>query len=249
MATARKENQNKSELKAESIMDDVKAAIKTDGLSGFIGSGSRIVFRAAGILEEEIARGIIAAKQIEEKFTDVPKMRSGNGALQNRQMEDLLVRFRKDAHDIIDLVIDFAAIAANNVERISSQLINIKQGSTAIDTPSQPSAPAQMPMIQVPKDLKPGEQAEIPLVLENDNRLEAKVLEFVNTVFTDTAGNQLPSTILTYTPNPLTIAPASKGTVKVKLSVPATAKAGSYTGFLQAKNVESLKAAILLKIV
>src|SRR5215467_367479 len=76
----------------------------TNGKSkkGLLSSASNVVFRAAEILEEEIARGIVAAKQIEEKLTDVPRLRSGQ-ATKNPQMEDLFVRFRKDAHDIIDL--------------------------------------------------------------------------------------------------------------------------------------------------
>jgi hypothetical protein len=248
MSAAGKNTQSKKS-KVENVIEDVLGSVNVnnDGIGGMIGNASRIVFKAAGILEEEIARGIIAARQVEEKYTDVPKLRAGKGGVENKQLEELLVRFRKDAHDIIDMVIDFAAIAANNAEKISSRIINIRQennGSTSY--PSTP--PTQVPLIQVPGELKRGQETEVPLLLENDNKEESKTLSFINSPFTSSAGDQLPSSILLFTPNPLIIPAASRGSVNIKLTVPADAKPGTYTSFLEARNIESLKATIMIKI-
>src|SRR5207342_2306816 len=91
---------------------------------GIIDSAAGIVLKAAGILEEEIARGIVAARELEGKLTDVPRLR--NGQVLNRQpVDDLFVRFRKDAHDIIDLVVDLVSVTAQGAGKISSGLMRI----------------------------------------------------------------------------------------------------------------------------
>lgn len=250
MASAKKEKNGSATGKKETLSEENPASTIADGATGILGSASRIVFKAAGILEEEIARGIIAAREIEEKYTDVPKLRAGEGALENRHLEDLLVRFRKDAHDVIDLVIDFAALAANNVGKLSSQLINIRQdtGNKEDSKGSPAPPPEQVPLIRINKILAPGEKNEVPLLLENDNPKEKRTIEFTNTVFTDSAGNQLLASILSFNPEKLVIEPASKASVKIRLTIPENAVAGTYTSFLQDKNSERLNATIMITI-
>jgi len=217
---------------------------KTDANGGIIGSASRIVLKAARILEEEIARGIVAAKQTEEKFTDVTKLRGGQ-ITNNRNLDDLFVRFRKDAHDIIDLVADLASLAAQNAGRISSQIINISSGKPT----SSNTSPQQVALIQVPQELHVGVQTEFPVTVENDNEKEEKNISFINSPLIDSSGNQLPSDALTFNPNPLKIPASSKATVNVKISIPITAKPGNYTSFIQGRDMEGLKATLLVKVV
>lgn len=249
MATAKKEKNGSATGKKETTTEEIPGNITSDAASGILGSASRIVFKAAGILEEEIARGIIAARQIEEKYTDVPKLRAGEGALENRHLEDLLVRFRKDAHDVIDLVIDFAALAANNVGKLSDQLVNIRQDTGSKEGSKGPApAPEQVPLIRVNKTLAPGEKNEMPLLLENDNPREQRTIEFTNTVFTDSAGNQLLASILSFHPQKLVIEPSSKASVNIRLAIPENAVAGTYTSFLQDKHSNRLNATIMITI-
>lgn len=218
--------------------------IGTDAIGGIIGSASRMVLKAADILEEEIARGIVAARQVEDKFADVPKLRSGE-ITNNRNVDDLIVRFRKDAHDIIDLIVDFASIAAQSAGRITSQFIKVDSpGAQGTGSASQ-----QVPLIQVPHDLLAGTQTEFPVTLENDNANEPKNIYFVNSPLTDNTGNQLPAESLSFQPNPLTISPATRATVTVKINIPLDAKPGSYTSFIQGQNMESLKATLMLKVI
>jgi hypothetical protein len=237
------ENQDQS---ANNTQATINSAINTskDAIGGLIGSASQIVLKAAGILEEEIARGIVAARQVEEKFTDVQKIRSGH-ITENKNLDDLFVRFRKDAHDIIDLVVDFASIAAQNAGKITSQFIKIGSSTTT----SSNTSSQQVPLIQVPGELKAGVQTEFPVTLENDNTKDEKNISFVSTPLTDSSGNQLPTSALSFNPDPLKIPPSSKGTVNVKINIPATAKPGSYTSFIQGRDMESLKATLLVKVI
>ncbi|MGZ8538413.1 MAG: COG1470 family protein [Flavisolibacter sp.] len=234
----------RDKAQTENKNDNAKNNTNMSGIGDVIGSASNIVMKAASILEVEIARGIVAAKQVEEKYSNVPKIRSGE-ITSNRQFDDLFVRFRKDAHDILDLIVDFAAIAAQGANRVTSQFIRI--GSSRTSTTN--SSHQQVPLIQVPGELKAGEQTSFPVTLENDNANESKTIIFVNSPLTDSPGNQLPATALTFNPNPLTLQPSSTGNVTVTLSIPAEAKPGNYNCFIQAHNSESLKATLMVKVV
>ncbi|RPD38315.1 hypothetical protein [Chitinophaga barathri] len=217
--------------------------IQFEGLGNIVDSASKIVLKAANILEEEIARGIVAAKQIEGKLTDVQKLRGGN-------KEELLTRFRQDAHDVIDLLIDFTTIAVKNAGSLASRIINIRQGGTdGTDGSPQAEDPVQIPLIHAPKDMKAGEALEVPITLENDSKTDVKTIEFTNTALMDASNNQIAAAAITYTPNPLVLQPGSNGSVKIAIKVPDGAKPGSYTCFIQGKNVSNLKATLLVKVV
>ncbi|MGN6510806.1 MAG: hypothetical protein ACTHLD_15180, partial [Chitinophaga sp.] len=158
------------------------AGVQLEGLGNLVDGASKIVLKAANILEEEIARGIVAAKQIEGKLTDVQKLRGGN-------KEELLTRFRQDAHDVIDLLIDFTTIAVKNAGSLASRIIHVRQGGT--DDAPQAEEPVQIPLIHAPKDLKAGEAMEVPITLENDSKTDVKTIEFTNTALMDASSNQI----------------------------------------------------------
>lgn len=62
-------------------------------------SSSQIVKDAAGLLDEELASGIVAAKQVQQRFQ---KERRINPA----DFKDALTRFQGDAHDVVNLLND-----------------------------------------------------------------------------------------------------------------------------------------------
>lgn len=220
---------------------DTNANINMEGFSNIIDNTSKIVVKAANILEEEIAKGIIAAKRMEEKYTDVDKLRSAD-------KEELLVRFRKDAHDIIDLFIDFTSIAVRNVNKMSSQWISVK--SETPDTDDKESGQnSNVPLIKVPKELKPGEIYKMPIKLENDNKTEQKSIFFENTSLSGNGEKNLPGNIISFDPNPLLLQPATTGMVTLTISVPHDALEGTYSCLIQAKDLNDLKAMLFLKII
>lgn len=214
--------------------------INIEGIGSIVDNASKIVLKAANILEEEIARGIVTARQIEGRLTNVEKLRGGN-------KEELLVRFRQDAHDVIDLLIDFTAITLKGVGNLSSRIINIKQGSST--TPGSTDESQQIPLIQAPKDLKAGEVLEVPITLENDSKTDVKSIEFLNTALIDAANNQIAADAISYVPNPLQLQPGGSGNVKIAIKVPENAKPGSYTCFIEGRNMTNLKATLLVKVI
>jgi hypothetical protein len=214
--------------------------IKIEGISNLIDNSSKIVIKAANILEEEIAKGIITAKQMEEKYTNIEKLRSvDNDALFNR--------FRRDAHDIIDLLLDFAAIAAKNVSQISSQWISVKTEPVTTDNAKPENV--NIPLIRVPGELKQNEYFELPVRLENESKTDSKSLHFVNSAFSGSGDDHMPASIISFDPNPLVVPPGSSSTVLLKITIPGDAKGGSYSCLIEAKSHNDLKATLILKVI
>lgn len=60
-------------------------------------SSANIVCKAASILEEEVSAGVTAARQVENGLT-------GKKEFSSKDFSSTVSRFRKDAHDIVNLI-------------------------------------------------------------------------------------------------------------------------------------------------
>lgn len=83
--------------------------------SGLIDDSTSIVKKAASVLEEEVAKGILAAKEVQKKFT-------GADGLRDENKNELIERFRKDVHDIADSLVDMMTMAIATAENIISKV-------------------------------------------------------------------------------------------------------------------------------
>ncbi len=77
-------------------------ARQKSALTRFADTSARIVQTAAGILEEEIAAGIAAAKEIGQ---DVRETVQGAPHLSKTDYANLIERFRTDAHDVLEVLV------------------------------------------------------------------------------------------------------------------------------------------------
>jgi hypothetical protein len=86
---------------------------KTDPRFTRIGnSTSEIVTQAATLLDEEIAAGIVAARQMQNRFQRERRIDPGD-------FRDALTRFQNDAHQVVSLLADqFAALRSQENEEI-----------------------------------------------------------------------------------------------------------------------------------
>jgi hypothetical protein len=60
-------------------------------------ASSRIVTQAAALLDEEIAAGIVAAKQVQQRFQKERR-------IDPRDFREALQRFQRDGHEVVDLI-------------------------------------------------------------------------------------------------------------------------------------------------
>lgn len=66
-------------------------------LRAFGASTSDMIQKAAVILEEEVAVGLLAAREVERSMRET-------GELRAESFDDILVRLRRDAHDVVNII-------------------------------------------------------------------------------------------------------------------------------------------------
>src|SRR4029079_6770499 len=135
--------------------------IESSMVKGLARSVSRIVSQASTILEEELAAGIGAAKDIEARFLNIAEMRSAS-------RDELMSRYRNDAHDVVDIVLDLISVPTRSLNGLA-QRISIGESPAATDG---------APTIALPDDVPAGGSGTVPFSLENDGDAPTAEFEF-----------------------------------------------------------------------
>ncbi len=215
------------------------------GMLGVAGATSRIVQQAASILEEEISAGIDAARRVEERFIDVQKIRA-------KSPEEIMQRFRRDSHEVVDILVDLVSLATNSVGGLAQRAIkiNITSGGMSPRSPTMPTSSTSMgiPMLQAPLPIKSGEAVDIPMTLENDSEDTTETFHFMVSELISSSGDRIEGQQVSFSPSTLVIGPRQSATVTVTVSVPEGTEAGVYSGLLQAQRLEKLRAVIAVQI-
>ena len=201
-----------------------------------VGEAQRIVRLATDILEEEIAAGIVAAKALEKKVIDVDKVR-------DKDNDHIISRFRSDAHEVIDMLMDVVSVAATQLETVSNKVVNI------IPTPSKPSTQStQVPIVQSDTVVAPGGTQEIKMQLQNDSKKNPMKIALADADLFAPSGERILARNVSVTPKVLTLQPGEKQHVTIQVKVPKNTKAGKYSGLLQDKNIENLQAMLAVEV-
>jgi hypothetical protein len=208
-------------------------------LQGFVKSTSRVVGQAAAILEEEIAAGVVAAKEVEDSIIPTDKIR-------NKSTEKLVQRFRQDSHEIVDIVMDFVSVAATKAEELTDTVVKI--GGNSPKKSGNTAKSAALPTLVVPKSVKPGETAEASMVLENEGPDSQMNLGFIGSDLISSTGGRIASRNLVFKPEKVSLAPKAKGTIDIRVNVPKATSAGSYSGLIRASGMKQLRAEIVLEV-
>lgn len=206
----------------------------------FAKSTTNVIHQAASILEEEIAAGIVAAKRIEEHFLDVPKLRSG-------EPDEVMQRFRKDTHDLVDVFVDVATSTIRRLDSLSQNLITIRTGK--VSSKLETMAGGNLPTISMRDPIKAGESADVSIFLENNSDKPIEEFTLYSTELVSDAGDRIPAGQIAFNPTSLKI--SSQGTEKVLItvSIPEGSKAGVYSGMVMATNMNMLRSVIVVKVV
>ena len=202
--------------------------------------------RAATILEEELAAGIVAAQRVEGQFIDVKALHepSDNG--------ELLVRFRRDAHDVIDILVDLAAAAADGLSGAARRAIHITASDeprprTVAPTGSTASRDV-IASLTVPDPVDPGGTARVSMSVENDGEEPTGNFALVFSGLVNGNGAQIGPDRIEFSPKRLNLPPHGRKRVEVQVHVPANAPSGVYSGVLQATKLDHVRAVLVVTV-
>jgi hypothetical protein len=205
-------------------------------------STSRIVEQAASILEEEIAAGIVAAKRVEGRFVDVGKMRG-------KDTQEVMQRFRHDAHEVLDILVDMVNIATNSLGDLTQRVITITSGQpTAPGRKNQLASPGGIPTLNVDQPVKAGQAVEIPLTLENGGDSPTEEFGFYSSDLLNATGDHIGAGQISFQPKAVTIDSHSSTPVTVVVSIPEGTIPGVYSGLVQATKLELLRAVLTIRV-
>ena len=214
-------------------------SIRLDSLGEFAQRAAEVVGRSASVLEEEIAAGILAARQVEEKFIDVDKLRGGD---QNRFAR----KMRRDVHDVVDILVDLVESGVQSAGGLAQRAIRLRPGQ---GPGSRRPAPGNIPTLTSGAPLEPGGMAEITMTLENDSDAETEEFNFTASDLINAAvGEQIDAAQVTISPSPVSIAPKGVCNVTIHVKVPPGTPAGVYSGLLQATRMDRLRAILTVQV-
>ena len=190
----------------------------------------RIVEQAASILEEEISAGIVAAKKVGERYASTNSLNSG-------KTDEVMERFRNDAHEVLDIVLDLINLSINAVSGMSERAMNIR--STTIPKQNNTGqAEETLPELVVPEILKPGESGKVGMLVENENEDATGKFEFSTSGLLNPAGDLLNSKHISFNPASLEIDANDLEKVNVKVFIPVGTPSGQYSGIVQASAIQ-----------
>ncbi len=224
---------------AEGTDPGSKPSSSTDAFKNLADTTSRVVQQAASILEEEIAAGIVAARQIEQRFIDVESVRSG-------KPEDVIHRFRRDAHEVVDILVDLVGAAARSLGDVASRVITVRTGARTAAAES--NNPGGVATICTPQPVKPGESSEAPMMIENEGSTPTAVISFHCSDLVSAAGDRIAAKNISFRPAAVSVSPRQTEKIAVSVAVPAGTPAGSFSGLLQATNLDQLRAVLVVQV-
>lgn len=207
-----------------------------DAFQSFAETTTRFVKQAASILEEEIAAGIGLAKQVEAKFLDVEKLRSG-------KPDEVMQRFRRDAHELVDILIDALQGTLSALGGLAQKAVKVRAGATP-----GTMEPGKTTTVELDKPVKAGEVVEIPLTLANDSDEPTPEFHFYPTEFVSQTGDRIPAEAVQCSPPAVVIPPRATERVTIRVQVPPNTPPGVYSGLLQANKLGQLRAVLILTV-
>lgn len=197
---------------------------------------SFIVQQSASILEEEIAAGIQAAKEVEARFLDVESLRGGDDNRFSRKL-------RRDVHEVVDIIVDLIEAGAKGAGDLAARAVSLRSSSDG--NGARRPVPGNIPTLTPSTPLNPGGTAEISMTLENDSDSETDEFSFETSDLINAAsGARIEADGIDVSPTPVIIGPRGSSTVTVHIRVPENAVPGVYSGLLQATRLDQVRAII-----
>jgi hypothetical protein len=212
---------------------------------GFPGSDlaagvTRLVERAATVLEEELANGIVAAQHVGNRFTKRESLRESSE-------QQLFFRFRRDAHEIVDMLMDVIGATADRVGGVAARVVRIG-GSQGSSPTAIRNGVERLPVLEPEITIAKGETAVIPMTIENDGREPTETFSLVCSSLVGETGEQLGTDAVTFDPPSLTLAPGESASVSITVSVAPDAARGVYSGIVQATKLDNVRAVLIVTI-
>lgn len=197
----------------------------------------RIVSSAVNVLEEEIAAGILAAKNQESKLINVEEIRSNQ--------DELINRIRRDTHEALDLFLDaFAALTQQLngiIEKSKPEAINSKNSEQKKSSPNSETI-----ILEAEKPFKIGEIAKFELQFsDEENSTKFHLIKSDLTAFNNV---KISSRNISITPVMFSLKTKQIAEVTIQIKIPKMATSGFYHTLITDKYNPKIKIIVSLQV-
>jgi hypothetical protein len=208
----------------------------SSGVSDLAGAASRVVFQAASILEEEIAAGIVAAKQVEKRLV-------GTKALPSDAPHALIHRFRKDLHEAVDVAVDLLSLVIDRLGLPDQPAIRVRS-----DAEVQGTAGARLRRLVVPGPVADGTSGQVTVHLENELNEAVGELSLLCTDLVSASGDRIAARQIQFSPPVVAMGPYGRADVTVSVRVPQGKPAGVYSGLVRTVHSDQLQVLLTVEV-
>jgi hypothetical protein len=202
---------------------------------------SDIVAKAASILEDELAAGIVAAKRVESRVINVRQIRE-------RSSDDLMLRFRLDAHEVVDIVMDLLTVAVESAGALADRSFSVRTTADSARPVTLRRLLPEIPVVLSQEPVHPGGNARFSLSLQDGSGKAVGPLEFQCSDLVSTDGGRLSAETIKFSPVPVLLPASGAARLDVTVPVPPTTSSGLYTGLLQARNQQDIRAVVTVQV-
>lgn len=213
-----------------------KAKPETDR-DNIMSNAHRIVSSAVNVLEEEIAAGILAAKNLESKLINVEEIRSNQ--------DELINRIRRDTHEALDLFLDaFAALTQQLngiIEKSKPETVNNKNSEQ-----KKSSSNSETIILETQESFKIGETAKFELQFSDEEN--STRFHFIKNDFTASNNVKISSRNINITPVMFSLKAKQIAEVTIKIKIPKTAIPGFYHTLITDRYNPKIKIIVSLQV-
>ncbi|WP_116999489.1 hypothetical protein [Desertimonas flava] len=213
-------------------------------------SAARLVQRAGAILEEELSVGIAAMDRLESRFVDVE-------AIRDPETHELLNRFRTDAHQIVDLLIDVVGTSFDALGRVADQGISIglpidklmaRAARNGSPNPVNGGSTGTVSVLDAVETVARGGDATLSMAVTNSSDSMTEPFSLVASDLISDAGQRIAATHVSFEPASVVLAAKASERVTIKVHVPDGIDPGRYAGLVQATNLEHVRAVLTITV-
>jgi hypothetical protein len=181
-----------------------------------------IVSQAASILDEEMARGVVAARGA------TPGASYGQGDASNPVLRQM--------HEVVD---NLAKLWPSLQTGATPQLVPASQGASYDADPLAEVRPRAT--------VKPGQRATISMTLRNSENRAVQLTPAATDLLGSRSG-RIPCSLLEFTPSALTLQPQEQRDLAIATTVPVDAAPGCYSGLLVVRGLDYLRALVTIEV-
>jgi len=186
-------------------------------------AGSSALATAAWVIEKELAVGAGLARLVENGLP-------GAGALQSVVPKALLPGVHLDRGKVADLAVDAIRVAAALLLGRPGAILGFAAGRKT--PPTQPGED-QVPVLQMPGPLSPGQTGERVLLLSNDHDRPTPEFTLASSDLVSASGDRMAADCVHFDPSALSVAAHGSELVVVRVTIPRSAPSERYEGLLR----------------